>query len=526
MSRSTLAGKVGIASLIMMASVFLSKVIGLVREMIIAWAAGAGRSVDAYQVAFVLPEILNHVVASGFLSVTFIPIFTRHMTQGREEDGWRIFSLIITVFGSGLVILIAVACAFTPSFLGVLAPGMTDPAVFADAVFMTRIILPAQFFFFMGGMLMAVQFSKGKFTVPAMAPLIYNLGIILGGIWLSPKTGMAGFSWGVLAGAFIGNFLLQWWGASRCGMRFQLQWRVSDPELFHYLRLTLPLMVGLTMSFSTEIFLKFFGSYLPAGSISGLNYGLRVMLMCVAFFGQAVGMASFPFLARLVAENRMDEVNRLLNGTLRSIALVIPISVLIMVLRREFVTILFHRGRFDIAAVDLTANVLIYLMIGAFAFAAQTVVVRGFYAVQNTLLPAILGSLAVLLTLPVYFAGMKWMGAEGIAIAVSVSAMVQVLVLFVVWNRKGENHDAGSVYRFCGQMIVVSLPIGFFLELFRRYLTALFPGDGMLKAIAICAVSGGLFLSVFVAIGAIFKIPEIVMALKKIFFRLGIPVKG
>lgn len=526
MSGSTLAGKVGIASLIMMASVFLSRVIGLVREMVIAWAAGAGGSVDAYQVAFVLPEILNHVVASGFLSVTFIPIFTRYLAQGQEQEGWRIFWLIVMVFGTGLAVLIAAGFAFTPFLMRLLAPGIADPSVFSEAVFMTRIILPAQFFFFMGGMFMAVQFSMGKFTVPAMAPLVYNLGIILGGLLLSPKVGMSGFSWGVLGGAFVGNFLLQWWGASRCGMRFYPGWSVTDPVLGRYIRLTLPLMVGLTMSFSTEIFLKLFGSYLPAGSISGLNYGLRVMLMCAAFFGQAVGVASFPFLARLVAENRMEEVNRLLNGALRSIALVIPLSVLIMVLRREVVTILFHRGRFDLVAVDLTANVLIHLMIGAFAFSAQTVVVRGFYAVQNTLLPALIGSLAVLATLPLYFLGMKWLGAEGVALAVSVSSTVQVSLLFAAWNRKSGNRHAGSVYRFCGQVIAVSLPLGVCLEWLRRWLSAWFSDAGVLAALSICAVTGILFLSVFALLGVAFKITEIEGVLKRILTRLGIPVKG
>lgn len=294
--------KVGVASLIMMASVFLSRLIGIFREMVIAYTGGAGGDVDAYQVAFVIPEILNHILASGFLSVTFIPIFSNYLVQDKEETAWEVFSIIFNGFGFILLLLILTAGIFAPELIQIIAPGLRDPVLIESAVRMTRIILPAQFFFFTGGLFMAVQFAKEKFSIPALAPLVYNLGIIAGGIFLGPWLHMEGFSWGVLIGAFVGNFALQYWGAVRIGMKFQIKFDFRHPDLRKYVWLTLPLMVGLTMTFSTEFFIKFFGSYLPRGSIAGLNYGLRIMLVLVGFFGQALGMASFPFLARLAAE--------------------------------------------------------------------------------------------------------------------------------------------------------------------------------------------------------------------------------
>ncbi|MEX1325988.1 MAG: lipid II flippase MurJ, partial [Desulfobacterales bacterium] len=211
MTRS-LSKKVGIASLIMMASVFLSRVVGLFREMVIAHIGGAGAAVDAYQVAFVIPDILNHVVASGFMSVTFIPIFSRYLADNREDDGWMVFSIILNCFGCFLVALIIVAVALTPQLIALIAPGLKNPDTIANAVRMTRIILPAQLFFFVGGLLMAVQFSKEKFFIPAMAPLLYNLGIISGGLILGPWIGIEGFAWGVLIGAFSGNLFIQFFG--------------------------------------------------------------------------------------------------------------------------------------------------------------------------------------------------------------------------------------------------------------------------------------------------------------------------
>ena len=155
--------KVGIASLIMMSSVLLSRFMGLLREITIAYAGGVKSQVDAYQLAFLLPELLNHAVATGFLSVVFIPIFSQYLAKGQEEEGWRVFSQIFTSFGSILLVLIVTACLWTDFLVGLVAPGLHDPETKALVVRMTRIVVPAQFFFFAGGLLMAVQFSKEHF---------------------------------------------------------------------------------------------------------------------------------------------------------------------------------------------------------------------------------------------------------------------------------------------------------------------------------------------------------------------------
>jgi putative peptidoglycan lipid II flippase len=512
--------KVGIASLIMMASVFLSRVIGLFREMVIASADGVSASVDAYQIAFVLPEILNHIVASGFLSVVFIPIFSHYLAENRESDGWKVFSIVLNGFGSLLLILIILGEWFTPELIGILAPGIKDPLVKTDAIYMTRIILPAQFFFFTGGMLSAVQFAKEKFAVPALAPLFYNIGIIVGGIMLHNRFGMAGFSWGVLAGSFIGNFVLQVWGAKRVGMKFSFIFDFNHPVFRKDILLTLPLMLGLTMTFSTEFFLKFFGSFLPEGSIAALNYSLRVMLMLVGFFGQAVGVASFPFMARLAAENKIAEMNRLLNDTLRYLALVIPFSVLFMVLRHEVILILFQRGQFDATATALTSNVLVYIMVGAFAFAAQTVVVRGFFAIQNTLFPAIYGTIAVVLSLPLYYFGMQKMGAPGVALAVSLAAIIQVLMLYTIWNKKSRNIEYPKVRKFYFKIILLSVVMGLCLEWFRKTALANINAMTMPGSFLVCLIIGTIFIALFISASHILGISEISYLLQRVRNKL------
>ena len=513
--KGSLYRKVGIASLIMMSSVFLSRIIGLFRESVIAYVGGAGGQVDAYQLAFLIPEILNHVAATGFLSITFIPIFSGYLARNMEEEGWRVFSVIFTVFGFFLLLLILAGCFWTDTLVDFIAPGVKDPVVKALTVRMTRIVLPAQFFFFTGGLFMAVQFSRERFFIPALAPLLYNLGIIAGGLVLGPQIGIEGFAWGVLGGAFAGNFLMQWIGAGRIGMKFVLSVNVRHPDVRRYFFLTLPLILGLTMIFSTEVFFRFFGSYLPKGTVAALNYGLRIVFILVGLFGQAVGTATYPFMARLVAQGQMEEVKKLMNRTLSTLSLVIPFSALFIVLRHEVVFLLFQRGRFDAAATALTSNLLPYLLLGAFAFSAQTIVVRGYYAMQNTLFPALLGTAAVLLSIPVFLVGMDRFGAPGVALGVSFSAFLQVTLLYAIWNRRTKNRQSGVVYACVGKMILLSTFLSVVLEGLRRLVSSWVDTQTFFGALAVCMVAGLVFLSILYPAGKLLKLDDVLDLLRR-----------
>ena len=508
MVENSLYKKIGIASFIMMASIFASRAIGLLREVAIAYSGGAKGPVDAYQIAFIIPEILNHITAAGFLSITFIPIFTYYLAQDKEKEGWKVFSIILNTFGSLLLVFITISFIFAPELVKILAPGLKDPNLFKLAVKMTRIIIPAQFFFFTGGLFMAVQFAKEKFLLPALAPLIYNIGIISGGLLLSPWLGIEGFAWGVLAGSFLGHFLVQFIGAKKINLKFYFVINLKHPDFIKYIILTIPLMVGLTMTFSTEIFLKFFGSFLADGNIAALNYALRIMFILVGLFGQAIGVASYPFMAKLAGKNDFKQLNNLLNNTLKVLLLIIPFSTLFIVLRYEIVVIIFQRGQFDINATILTSNILAFLMAGAFAFAAQTFVARGFYACKNTLLPAVFSTIAVVLSIPLFFFFMKILKANGVALALSLSATIQAVILFEIWNYKAENINKKEVYKFFLKISCLSIFIGLVLEQISEFLHQTIDKTNFTGALGISFIIGICFIILIILVCYIFKIKE------------------
>lgn len=505
-----MARKIGIASVIVMASVFLSRVLGQLRQSYIAYVGGAGSDVDAYTIAFQIPDMLNHVVAGGFLSVTFIPIFAKHLEDGREEEGWRVLSIVLTVCLSVLTLLTVLTIWAAPTLVGWVAPGISDdPATLAKAVHMTRIILPAQIFFFAGGIFMAVQYAKGRFIIPALAPLIYNLGIIGGGVILSGPLGIEGFAWGVVMGAFAGQFVLQWIGARDMGMRLRPSFRISHPDFRTFLWLTLPLVVGLSMTFSMEFFFKFFGSMLGKGTVASLNYALRVNLLLVALFGQAAGVASYPFLARLYARGDIPEMLETLNQTIRRyLCLAIPASVLMIVAAHETVVVLFKRGAFDHGAVVTTTAMLRIFLAGAFAMAAVNLVVRGFYATRSTWLPALFGSIAVGLSVPLYWLFTRWLGGLGVALGVTVSGFLQAGILYVVWNRRMGNRGAPT-YLALARALAMTLPLGAALWSLRWLLLRVLDHNRPLGALAICLILGTAFLALTIALARLFRVTEI-----------------
>src|SRR5580700_654111 len=213
---------------IVMGGILLSRVLGFFREWTVAHQVGSNAMTDAYYAAFTLPDFLNYLVAGASLSATFIPVFAKYSAEGREDEGWWVFSTVMTFMGTLLLVLIVVGEIFAPQLAHLIAPGFA-PAERERLIFLTRLMLPAQFCFYQGSILSAVQYAKGRFLIPSFAPVIYNVMIILGGWFLASRIGMTGFAVGVLVGAVAGNFLFQVYGAATVGMRFRANLNLLHP---------------------------------------------------------------------------------------------------------------------------------------------------------------------------------------------------------------------------------------------------------------------------------------------------------
>ena len=231
------------ATVLLMSTIMLSRVIGYVREAYIAYAFGAGGQTDAYVAAFTLPDWLNYILAGGTASITFISIYTRFLAEKRGADAEKTFSVIITtVFLAG----IAVAEIFTPQFVAWMFHGFS-PEQMRLCVSLTRILLPAQIFFYVGGVVGAVLLSHRMFLFPSFGPLIYNVFIIVGGVVAGKQLGIASLAYGALVGSVIGPFLVNAIGAARIGTGYRPSFDLNNAAFREWVRLSIPLMLGVSL---------------------------------------------------------------------------------------------------------------------------------------------------------------------------------------------------------------------------------------------------------------------------------------
>lgn len=486
---------------IVMASVLLSRVLGFLRDWTVAQQIGSNRITDAYYAAFTLPDFINYLVAGGSLSLTFIPILTRCIAEKREEDGWYAFSTVITVMDIFLVVGIVLGEIFAPALVRVIAPGFRG-AERDRVIFLTRLMLPAQFCFYQGGVLNAVQYAKARFAIPSLAPVIYNLGIILGGLLLAHRIGITGFAVGVLAGSTAGNFLLQVYGARRVGAKFRPNLDLRNPDFILFLKLSIPVMLALSIVFTDDWIIRFFGSYLAPASITWLSFAKTLMRVPLGILGQAVGVASFPFLAQLYSEGKFDELNRTLSATLKGvILLLVPVSALTIAEKTPLVYFVFLHTRMRAPDLRATAATLGMFSIAMFAWGAQNILARGFYAARDTLTPAIAGTAMTFLNLPVYWILSKKLQHIGLALASSIGIIIYAVVLFVLLSRRTNSVETAGVLTFFFKVSAAAVPAALVSYEVVRALQARihWQSEHGSLLIMVCATAAGLFVTVAIA---------------------------
>jgi putative peptidoglycan lipid II flippase len=423
------------AALILVGAVFLSRVLGFARESYIAAAFGATGVSDAFYAAFTITDILNYFVAGGTLSITFIPIYSRYLKDGNTAEGDRVFSTIATLMSCVVLIGVVAMSLATPAiaarYLARLAPDHL-----AIAIHVSRILLPAQLAFYLGALCSATLMARQRFVAAAFAPLIYNLGTIVGGVVLGRWLGIASLAWGSLAGAIVGPFLIQAIAAHRAGLRYSPWLDLKHPELRRWVKLSLPLMIGFSLIMVDDWFLKYFAQG-DEGAISRLSYAKKLVQVPIAIAGQALGQASMPFFARLYAEGKRTELGALVLRATRGSAVIAALAGgALAAVAVPAVDLLFRRHHFGVADVVPTASYVAIFAAAIPLWAAQGIVARSLYAAGVTFAPMLAGTLVTLVSLPIYFGLQQLFGIVGLALASDVGILLHTAALFFLLPRR------------------------------------------------------------------------------------------
>lgn len=430
--------KFAAAAFLLAISAFLSRLMGLIRDKIISWQFGAGGEADMYFAAFVVPDIINYLLAGGFMSITLVPLLAR----GFEKDdafAWSFFSCVLSWMILGSTLLTLGCEIFAAPLARAVAPGFA-PERLERLAFFTRLILPAQIFFLTGACFTALLLLRRQFAVPALTPLVYNGAIILCGLLLpflfpADDFGMTGYCVGVTLGAFLGAFLLPFCAANSPRIPVRVAFR--HPWLFRYLLVALPLMLGQTVVMLDEQFLRVFGSLLDEGAVSLLNYARRVAQVPVALMGQAIAAASYPFLARLFAQKDEAGFNSVLNKALiGGVELVVPTALCMIACANPILTVIFQGGRFDNAATLACEPLTQIMLLFAPFWLVYMAVARGYYAREDTLTPAITGTIVSLACVPLYYFVALPLGAWAIALVSGAGLTAYVVWLISLWFKR------------------------------------------------------------------------------------------
>jgi putative peptidoglycan lipid II flippase len=435
------AGLVGTA-------VLVSRLLGLVREIVAKYYLGVTTlEATAYDAASRFPEAIFLIVAGGAIGSAFIPTFAAYFAGDDEEGGWHLFSAVINLATIVVGCVAGLSILLAPQFVDFFMRDLVEsqPEVRQLTVQLMRVMLLSTVIFGASGVIMGALNARQHFLLPALAPIVYNLGIIAGvviwaGLGERPEMGLA---MGAVAGA-VGHLLIQLPGLRQQRARYAAVLAIRDPGVQQVLRLMAPRFLGLSFSEINKFIILFLTGSMPLGSLPALTAALRIIIMPQGILGQAMGIAAFPTLSTLAAQSATHEMRRILTDSLRLLFFLgLPISVALMLLARPVITILFQRGLFDAESTELVSWALLFLATGLVALIALEVIARAFYALSDTLTPVMIGGVQVLAmgVLSLWlsrsvFPARNWLPLGGLALGFSLSNFLEVVLLLWLLRRK------------------------------------------------------------------------------------------
>lgn len=514
------------AAVIITASSLLSALLGLLRNRLLVgefFGSPVTRlQLDAYWVAFRLPELVFQILVIGSLSAAFIPVFQKYLNESRKEA-----YLVASSVMNFILLVFTVLSVFIFIFAVPLTRLMTSANFLESQIILaaqlTRIMIFAQFFFAISNFLTGAIQAEQRFLVPALSPAAYNIGIIAGTVLLSPFMGIYGPAVGVVLGSLL-HLLFQLPLAKRLGFRYHVVMNLHHPGVRKMLRLMPPRIFTISIN-QIELFATvFFATALPVGSLTIMNIATQLMSAPIRIFSVPIGQASLPFLSKTVADGEMKIFKRTLLTALHQVLfLALPAGMLLLILRIPLVRLAYGAAEFPWAATLLTGKVVALLSLSIFAAATIHVLTRGYYALHNTKLPLWIALISVSINIVIAYLSVyvyNW-GVLGLALGVSISAVVQMILLLLFLLPFIKPLSGYELLNSPLRMVLATMVMGVSLWIPMRLLDKyVFDTTRVVPLIVLTmmvSLFGGI---VYLGLAGLFKIPE-VDAFMNLFKRLG-----
>jgi putative peptidoglycan lipid II flippase len=439
---------------VVMAGFLVANLTGLARQMLVLAAFGTSAGLDAYFAAERLPTLLFNLLAGGALASAFVPTFTALLAADDRAGAWRLASALANLIFLALTGLAVAGFVLAPWLIpSVVAPGFSDRAQVSLAVELLRILLLAPILFGLSGLLMGVLNAHQHFLLPALAPAMRNLGVIVGVVALVPRLGVHGLAWGAVLGAGL-HLAVQLPALRRRQARYHPSLGLHEARVRQVFRLMAPRLLSVGIVEVNFLVNAIIASGLPTGSLTALTNAFSVMLMPQALIAQSAAIAALPTFSGQAARGELSALRLTLARTLRGVLfLALPATLGLMLLRQPIVRVLFERGAFTPESTTLMAWALLWYAVGLPGHALLEVVVRAFFSLQDTLRPTLVsfGAMALnvilSLTLTRLFAQLGWIPVGGLALANSLATAVETTVLLLLIRRRLGGADWAAVQR-------------------------------------------------------------------------------
>jgi len=498
-----------------------SRILGLFRDRILASTFGAGDVLDAYYAAFRVPDLIYNLLILGALSAAFIPVFTQLISKDREEEAWDLASgvLNIQIIAMGIMVIILAFCA--PWIMKIITPGFSDEKMNLTVIF-TRIMFLSPILLGISGIFGGVLVSMKKFLIYALAPIMYNLGIIFGAIFLVDFMGPIGLAWGVVLGASL-HMLIQYPAVRFSGFRFRLMpgKSLKNQDVLKVLHLMVPRMLGVAVNQINFLVITIFASTLATGSLAIFNFANNIQSTPLGLFGISFAIAVFPALSAFYAKNEKEKFSKAFSKTFRQVLFfVIPISVLIYALRAQIVRVVLGAGNFDWEDTTLTFQTLGILIASLFAQSLIPLLARSFYAIQNTKTPFYVALFSEMVNIVLVFLLIGKFEILGLAIAFSVSSIVNMSLLFYFLKKEMEDLGEKEIIKSAGKVLVASFGAVVAVQIGKNVVGSKGELDTFVAILNQLVVAGGLGVAVFSLISYALGIEEFFSVMRSVSRKL------
>lgn len=428
---------IGGAALLIALSGIVSRILGFLRDRILASQFGAGDTLDAYYAAFRIPDFIYSMLVLGSLSAAFIPVFTGLMSEKKKAEAWRLTSGILHLMLFSLGIFSLGGIIFAPWLVHLMVPGFSEEKQVL-VVALTRIMLLSPIFLAISAVFGGVLVSFKQFIAYSLAPILYNVGIIFGAILIAPFLGERGLAWGVVLGSFL-HMLVQYPSLRRSGFRYQLHflnaWK--DASVRRVTKLMIPRSLGMGVSQLGLLVATFFASTLASGSLAVFTLANNIQSVPLGLFGIAFSLAVFPSFSLLIAEKKGKTFFMVLAQTAQRILFfVLPLSIFMIIFRAQFVRVILGAGSFNWEDTIMTFEVLKFLSISLFAQSLIPLFARAFFALQNTKTPlyiALISEAVHIILIPIL---LPEYAVLGLAIAFSVGSVLNIVLLYMALRKQ------------------------------------------------------------------------------------------